>query len=111
MSSKVYKLKSKVWIFVGGTKKGTKLGQTIGKWHFITLPKETAQEIKATYGKRARGWGSLPVTTTIGKSTWNSSIFPDSKTGTYILPLKLAVRKAERIASGDVVAFQLTVRL
>ena len=111
MSSKAYKLRSKVWIFVGGAKKETKSGQSLGKWHFITIPKETAAEIKATFGKRARGWGSLPVTTTIGETTWDSSIFPDSKSGTYILPLKFTVRKAEKLTNGDEVAFKLTIRL
>jgi len=111
MGTKIYKLKSKVWIFVGGTKKETKSGQSIGKWHFITIPKETASEIKAAFGKRARSWGSLPVTATIGKTKWDTSIFPDSKSGTYILPLKLAVRKVEKINSGDEVSYTLKVRL
>ena len=59
----------------------------MGGWHFLSLPKKQASKIKETHGEKAKGWGSIPVTVTLGKSTWKTSIFPDKKAGTYLLPL------------------------
>lgn len=36
----------------------------------------------------------------IGKTIWESSIFPYKKTWIYMLPLKAEVRKKERIVKG-----------
>lgn len=58
-----------------------------------------------------RGWGSLPVMATIGKTTWKTSIFPDKKRGAYLLPIKAEVRKKEEIEKDDMVALLLEVRL
>jgi hypothetical protein len=37
----------------------------------------------------------LRVQVTVGGSKWTTSIFPDSVRGSYVLPIKRAVRKAE----------------
>ena len=59
----------------------------------------------------ARGFGSLPVRVTIGVTTWDTSIFPHTSTGSHLLPLKATVRKAEHIQGGDTVAFSLELRV
>jgi hypothetical protein len=69
-------------------------------WHFVSLPEAVADEIEATYGHQARGFGSLRVEVTVGKNRWSTSIFPDRKRGTYVLPVKKAVRVAERLVAG-----------
>ncbi len=69
----------------------------MGGWRFLALPKKEAKVIKEQFGKHAKGWGSLRVSVTVGKTTWNTSIFPDKKSQTYLLPLKSQVRKAEDI--------------
>jgi hypothetical protein len=43
----------------------------------------------------------VPVLATIGASTWRTSIFPDTTRGTYVLPVKRAVRAAESLDVGD----------
>jgi hypothetical protein len=40
---------------------------------------------------------------------WRTSIFPDAGRGCYVLPVKKAVRKAQRIEAGD--AADVTVEL
>lgn len=80
-------------------------------WHFARIPETVSARIKKKYGAQARGWGSLPVRATIGKTTWESSLFPDKQSGTYLLPLKLAVRRAEDITQGDTVALSLVIRV
>ena len=80
-------------------------------WHFVTVPKKQSAEIKKLFGGMARGWGSLPVLITIGKTSWKTSIFPDKKAGAYLLPLKADVRKKQGISSGDAVNFLLGIRV
>jgi hypothetical protein len=72
-------------------------------WHFYIVPKKDSERIKDAYTnggnknsvRKLRGWGSIPVTVTIGKTTWKTSIFPDKRSGSYLLPLKAEVRKKE----------------
>jgi hypothetical protein len=96
-----YKLRAKVWLYPGHQ----------AAWHFVTLPKNESGEIKKTFGAKAKGWRSLPVKVTIGKTSWNTSIFPDTKSNAYLLPLKADVRKKEKIAQGDEIAFQIEIKL
>ena len=79
-------------------------------WAFIALPKKESAEIKARFAKKQRGWGSLPVSVTIGKTKWKTSIFPDRKAGVYLLPLKAKVRKKEEIIAGDAVTVFLDIK-
>lgn len=70
-------------------------------WTFVRLPEEASAEIREIAGVIPRGFGSVRVTATIGTTSWKTSIFPDAKAGVYVLPLKKAVRKAEKVEAGD----------
>lgn len=76
-------------------------------WYFIRIDQKTSENIKDNFGMMARGWGSLPVNATAGKSRWKTSIFPDK--GTYLLPVKAQIRKAEGINDGDSVNLELEI--
>lgn len=101
MKKHSYTLTAKVFLWSGD----------MASWHFIGVPNATSQEIKTTFGANHRGFGSLPVTVTIGNTTWDTSIFPDSRSGTYLLPLKAAVRKKEDIEANDTITFTLKLRV
>ncbi|HEX6928719.1 MAG TPA: DUF1905 domain-containing protein [Gammaproteobacteria bacterium] len=77
-------------------------------WSFVTLPTETAQDIRHFIGPR-RGWGSIRVEVTVGNSRWKTSIFPDTKRNSCLLPLKAAVRKAEKVKTGDTIRIELQI--
>ena len=47
---------------------------------------------------------------TIGKTSWKTSVFPDSKSGSYVLAVKAEVRKAEKIKVGDAVPVTIVVK-
>lgn len=94
-----YKLRSEVFQYPG-----------MGGWHFIGIPKKESEEIKKNFADKKRGWGSLPVIVTLGKSTWKTSIFPDKKSGTYLLPLKADIRKKEGIMHSDKVVFSIEIK-
>ncbi len=107
MAGQTYTISSKVFLWQGMKADGT--GAT-SAWHFIAVPKKESEAIKKKYGAHTRGWGSLPVVVMIGKTEWKTSIFPDSKSGTYLLPLKAEVRRKEEVQNGDKVTFKLSVR-
>lgn len=94
-------MRVKVWLYPGEN----------AAWHFVTLPKKQSDIIRGRFANLKRGWGSLPVSATIGATQWNTSIFPDTKSGAYLLPLKAEVRKKEKIEAGDTVSLALEVRL
>ena len=89
----------KVWLYPGES----------ANWHFVTLTKKVGQEIKENFGKTARGFGSLPVEVTIGTTVFKTSIFPDKRLGSYLLPLKAKVRKIEDIEADEPVTFTIKV--
>ncbi|MCE9597087.1 MAG: DUF1905 domain-containing protein [Spirochaetia bacterium] len=79
----------------------------MGAWHFASLPKKDADRIRKELTFRPRGFGSIRVEAQIGKTKWKTSIFPESKTKTYLLPIKADVRKKESIKSTGKVAVTL----
>jgi Domain of unknown function (DUF1905) len=74
--------------------------ESTGAWHFVSLPESDADDIEEMFGRHAGGFGSIRVEVTIGATRWKTSLFPDSKRGTYVLPVKKAVRTAEHLAVG-----------
>lgn len=70
-------------------------------WHFLPITKKYGQEIKKVYGKNSRGFGSLPVEVKIGETVWKTSIFPSKSSGSYLLPIKVKVRRAEDVEVGE----------
>ncbi len=77
-------------------------------WHFVTLPAEVAEQVREEAGE-PRGFGSVRVEVTVGGSTWRTSVFPDTKKGSFVLPVKAEVRRREDLLAGDVVEVGLTV--
>jgi SOS-response transcriptional repressor LexA len=43
----------------------------------------------------------------IGATEWRTSVFPDSKLGTFLLPVKREVRVTEGLEEGDMVLVRL----
>jgi hypothetical protein len=97
--AQVYRLKAKVWLYPGDA-----------AWHFVNVDKTASAAIKKSIGRNARGFGSVPVSVLIGKTTWETLIFPDKRSGTYLLPLKAEVRRKKGLAEGDAISFSLCIR-
>lgn len=91
-----FELQGEVWRYPGA-----------GGWHFLTLPVAESEIIRQTYGSLEQGWGSLAVEVAIGRTRWKTSLFWDSKSDSYLLPLKAEVRKREKIEAGDTVTYFL----
>ncbi|MFC4118564.1 DUF1905 domain-containing protein [Nonomuraea zeae] len=78
-------------------------------WTFVSLPVDESEAIQDMTGGSRRGFGSLRVRVTIGRSSWKTSIFPSKERGSYALPIKRTVREAEGLDAGDVAS--VTVEL
>lgn len=76
-------------------------------FYFVTVPEQECRELRAVSGAVTYGWGMIPVTVRIGKSKWKTSLWP--KDGSYIVPIKTTIRKAEKLDEGDVVTIELEV--
>jgi len=83
-----------------------------GSWYFVTFDGEVAEALSATRlmrrleSGRATGFGSIRVRARIGGSGWETSVFPQ-KDGSWILPVKAPVRRAEGLAEGQEVHCRL----
>jgi len=93
-----YAFDAEVWVYPGPQ-----------AWYFVDLPLDIAEAIKAEHRGRARGFGSIRVRVSIGDTAWATSVFPYNEHGTYILPIKKAVRRAEGIDDGATVAVAITI--
>jgi hypothetical protein len=76
-------------------------------FYFVTVPEDESDQLRAEWSFVSYGWGMIPVTARIGATEWTTSLFP--KDGSYVLPLKLAVRQAQQIEDAQPVTVRLTV--
>lgn len=81
-------------------------------WFFVSLPEPVADDIADAAQTMPRaGFGSVRITAQIGSSAWDTSVFPDKGRGTYLLPVKKAVRTAHGIDEGDDVTITVTLAI
>lgn len=80
-------------------------------WYFLTLPIEYTEELKSFRNEHYRNFGSVKIKATIGPISWNTSIFPDNKTGSFLLPVKKDVRIKNSLSEGQFVDCEIEVLL
>jgi hypothetical protein len=71
-----------------------------GSSHFLVLPDEQSDEVKAQAAFVRRGFGSVRVEATLDDVRWRTSLFP-RKDGGYFLPVKIDVCRKAGIVAGD----------
>ena len=107
MDNPTFSFTTKLWLWT--------TDKAPASWHFLSIAGEAAEEIQAHAamarlemgGGRRRGFGAVKLEAAIGETAWQTSLFPDKDSGGFLLPVKAAVRKAERLALDD----EVTVRL
>jgi len=92
----MYRFDAEMWLYQGDA-----------AWHFVTLPGDVADDIRARTSGERRGFGSVRVQVTVGNTTWSTSVFPDKTSGSYVLPVKRSVRDAEGLEPGEAVPIDL----
>lgn len=76
-------------------------------FHFVAVPDGEAATLRSASALVSYGWGVIPVAVTLGGTRWTTSLFP--REGGYLVPLKVAVRRAEGVELGDTVQLVLTL--
>lgn len=74
---------------------------------FVPIPVDLSAEIKSISSQVTYGWGVIPVTARIGQTQYTTSLFP--KNGIYLVPVKVAVQRAENVNVGDMVTVSLEI--
>ena len=76
-------------------------------WHFITLPQDLAAELRDEAAAFRKAFGSVKVSAAVAGQRWSTSLFWDSKSNSFLLPVKKTVRLAAGIRAGDEVDVEL----
>lgn len=74
---------------------------------YAVLPADAAAAVARVKRAASYGWGVIPVEATIGGVIFTTSLFP--RDGTYLLPLKLAVRRRIAVTVGDSVEVRMRI--
>ncbi|MBO3089773.1 DUF1905 domain-containing protein [Cellulomonas dongxiuzhuiae] len=76
-------------------------------YHFVALPDPETARLRVVASRVTYGWGCIPATVTLGATTFRTSIFP--KDGGFMVPVKVAARRAEGVELGDDVTLVVLV--
>lgn len=74
---------------------------------FAPIPDRHRCEIAHAARQASYGWGVVPVAAVIGKTRFTTSLFP--RDGGYLLPVKVAVQRAESIGPGARVSAHIEI--
>lgn len=69
-------------------------------WVFVTVPEDLATEIRESGAQRSP-FGSIKTSVGVGNSRWETSLFPDRESGSFVLPIKKEIRRAQGLSVGD----------
>lgn len=94
-----YSFKAELWLYPGEA-----------GWHFLTLPAEVADDVRALTAGASKAFGSVKVQAEVDGHSWQTSLFRDSKSASYLLPVKKDVRDKAHLKDGDGVQVHLEVR-
>lgn len=92
-----YSFRAELWLYPGEA-----------GWHFVTVPPDVAEDIREEAAASRKAFGSVKVTAEIAGHTWQTSVFPDSRSGSFLLPVKKDIRAAAQVSAGDEVDVRLT---
>jgi hypothetical protein len=85
--------------------------ESTGAWHFVTLPASLSKRIRTLTAGLRKPFGSFRVSAKTGRTTWETSLFADTKRDAFVLPVKAVVRRKEKIRLGDTIEVSITFGL
>ncbi len=75
--------------------------------HFVAVPDDADAYLHDHLAELSYGWGCIPARVRVGDAEETTALIP--RDGTYLVPLKARLRRAEKLDIGDVVELRLTV--
>ncbi|HEX5005654.1 MAG TPA: DUF1905 domain-containing protein [Hyphomonadaceae bacterium] len=85
--------------------------ESTGAWHFVTLPASLSKRIRTLTTGLRKPFGSFRVSAKTGRTSWETSLFADTKRDAFVLPVKADVRRREKIRLGDTIEVSVTLGL
>ena len=79
------------------------IGHTI--WFLVSLEDQDELQ-KLSLVPKTRN-GLIPITVTIGSSSWNTSLLPYKHI--FLIPIKKEIRRREKIQEGDIITYTYTL--
>ncbi|AQT82337.1 hypothetical protein B1R94_28480 [Mycolicibacterium litorale] len=76
-------------------------------YFFVATPPDVDDFLHTHHGELTYGWGVIPAQVRIGGTEATTSLMP--KDGVYLVPMKIALRRAEGVDDGDRVHLRLRV--
>lgn len=76
-------------------------------FHFVVATGEEAEWLTEIMRDVTYGWGMIPVRGQIGATGFTTSLWP--RRGSFYVPIKDAVRRAEQIELGDLITVDLWI--
>jgi hypothetical protein len=76
-------------------------------FYFFRVPEKEAAAISKIAAGVTYGWGVIPADITIRDEVFYTALFP--KDGSYLVPLKKAIREKLKIELGDIVKLKVTI--
>lgn len=74
---------------------------------YAPVPEEHVEELRRLAKVLSYGWGVVPVEAKIGGVSFTTSLFPKGET--YLLPLKVDVRRRTNVTVGDTISVVMTL--
>ncbi|HLZ84298.1 MAG TPA: DUF1905 domain-containing protein [Caulobacteraceae bacterium] len=74
---------------------------------FAPIPRHYAEDLGGVARIVTYGWGMIPVEARIAGVAFNTSLYP--KDGTFLLPLKMDIRRKTNITAGDLIVVDLII--
>lgn len=100
MSDRIGPFEAELWAWTGPA-----------SWVFLSLPADHADTVRVAgflaLDRPKRGWKMVRVEADVGGVCWTTSLFPDKETGSYVLPVKAAIRRQLGVSAGDRVRISL----
>lgn len=82
--------------------------ESTGAWHFATLPASLSKRLRTLTTGLRKPFGSFRVSARSGLTSWETSLFADTKRNAFVLPVKADVRRKEKIKLGDTIEVSIT---
>lgn len=80
------------------------------EWYFITVPNDISKQIRERFKLFEEGWGRLKVVALTGNTEWKTALWFDTKSQTYLLPVKKEVRTKEKIGIGTEIMVEIWIQ-
>lgn len=99
MQAKInYKFSAKLW-----------KDSTSGGWVFVSLPKNISKEIRKNLKWQEEDWGRMKAVATINNLEWSTAIWFDTKSNTYLLPVKAEIRKKAYLKLDSIIHINISI--